>query len=80
MESCHYADGPRGRMPSCMKIELNCAVCGENKFDLREDHANDAHVYCAVCGHEIGTLAELKERVADEVLRRSRVDRGGSSA
>lgn len=54
-----------------MRIELACAACGENRFDLREDHANDALVYCAVCGHEIGTLAELKERVAAEVLSRS---------
>jgi DNA-directed RNA polymerase subunit RPC12/RpoP len=54
-----------------MRIELNCAKCGENRFDLLEDHADDAQVYCAACGHKIGTLAELKERVADEVLRRS---------
>jgi hypothetical protein len=54
-----------------MRIELACAACGENRFDLREDHADDAFVYCAVCGHEIGTLAELKERVATEVLSRS---------
>jgi hypothetical protein len=54
-----------------MRIELKCAQCGENQFDLREDHADHALVYCAGCGHEIGTLAELKERVADEVIRRS---------
>jgi uncharacterized Zn finger protein len=54
-----------------MRIELNCAECGENRFDLLQDHADDALVYCASCGHEIGTLAELKERVAAEVLRRS---------
>ena len=53
-----------------MRIELSCAACGENRFNLREDHADDALVCCATCGHEIGTLAELKERVAEEVLRR----------
>jgi hypothetical protein len=54
-----------------MRIELSCAACGENRFDLREDHADDAFVCCAICGHEIGTLAELKERVAAEVLKRT---------
>jgi hypothetical protein len=61
-----------------MRIELACAACGENRFDLREDHADDAFVYCAVCGHEIGTLAELKERVATEVLSRSSKEKLGS--
>ena len=56
-----------------MRIELKCAECGDNHFDLLKDHADDAHVYCAACGHEIGTLADLKERVATEVLRRSAV-------
>ena len=54
-----------------MRIELSCAACGENRFDLHENHADDAFVCCTVCGHEIGTLAELKERVAVEVLRRA---------
>jgi uncharacterized Zn finger protein len=54
-----------------MRIELNCAECGDNHFDLKENHADQALVYCARCGHEIGTLAELKERVAAEVLRRT---------
>jgi hypothetical protein len=54
-----------------MRIELACAVCGDNHFDLREDHADHAFVYCAACGHEIGTLAELKERVAAEVMKRA---------
>jgi DNA-directed RNA polymerase subunit RPC12/RpoP len=54
-----------------MRIELNCAECGDNQFGLQEDHADHAYVYCANCGHEIGTLAELKERVAEEVVRRS---------
>jgi DNA-directed RNA polymerase subunit RPC12/RpoP len=53
-----------------MRIELNCAKCGRNRFNIDEDHPNDALVYCADCGHEIGTMAELKERVAAEVMRR----------
>lgn len=58
-------------MPFRMRIELACAACGDNHFDLREDHTDDAFVRCAICGHEIGTLAELKERVAAEVMKRA---------
>jgi DNA-directed RNA polymerase subunit RPC12/RpoP len=54
-----------------MRIELNCAKCGENRFDLHATMPDDAHVSCAACGHKIGTMTELKERVAAEVLRRS---------
>ena len=54
-----------------MRIELNCAVCGENRFNLSESIEGDAMVVCGVCGHEIGTLAELKERVAAEVIKRA---------
>jgi hypothetical protein len=28
-------------------------------------------VRCSECGHEIGTMDELKERVAGEVMRRA---------
>jgi hypothetical protein len=30
---------------------------------------DDEIVYCSDCGHRIGTMAELKERVAAEVLK-----------
>ena len=53
-----------------MRIELNCAVCGQNRFTLSENTTDEALVFCAECGHEIGTLAELKERIAAEVMRR----------
>jgi uncharacterized Zn finger protein len=59
-----------------MRIELNCAQCGSNRFTIEEDHADAAHVHCADCGHEIGTMAELKDRVAAEVLKRSATMRG----
>lgn len=54
-----------------MKIELKCAKCGENRFNLDEGSADRAVIYCKDCGHRIGTMADLKERVANEVLRRS---------
>ena len=52
-----------------MKIELSCAACGGNGFDLDQDRADDCLIKCGDCGHEVGTLAELKERVADSVMK-----------
>jgi len=54
-----------------MRIELNCAVCGSNRFTIKQGMADNAMVYCADCGHEIGTMADLKERVAAEVMKRT---------
>ena len=52
-----------------MRIELNCASCGNNSFNLGHGVENDSHIRCNACGHKIGTMAELKERVAAEVLK-----------
>ena len=54
-----------------MRIDLACAECGNNHFTLDEAHSDLCIVRCRDCGHRIGTLAELKERVAEEVFRRS---------
>lgn len=54
-----------------MRIELNCAVCGENRFSLDGEVEDETIIRCNECGHEIGTMADLKEKVADEVLRRT---------
>jgi DNA-directed RNA polymerase subunit RPC12/RpoP len=54
-----------------MRIELTCAVCGKNSFDLGHGVDDDSVIRCNFCGHEIGTMAELKERVASEVLKRA---------
>jgi len=56
-----------------VRIELNCAQCGKNRFNLEQGIADHAVVSCQDCGHRIGTIAELKERVAAEVLKRSAV-------
>lgn len=53
-----------------MRIELNCAECGENCFNLGEGVKGHTLIRCDACGHEIGTLDELKEQVANEVLKR----------
>lgn len=54
-----------------MRIELNCVVCGSNRFSLDRDVEDDSKVSCEDCGHEIGTLGQLKKRIADEVISRS---------
>lgn len=53
-----------------MRIELNCAKCGQNSFTIIRGMGDDAMVTCSDCGHKIGTMGELKERVANEVIRR----------
>jgi uncharacterized Zn finger protein len=62
-----------------MRIELNCAECGQNDFTIIRGMADDAIVSCSVCGHKIGTMGELKERVAAEVIKRS-AERAGPPA
>jgi hypothetical protein len=61
-------------MPCLMRIELNCAVCGDNRFNLGDGVEGNAVICCDACGHRMGTLAELKERVAAEVMKRSAAD------
>ena len=54
-----------------MRIDLKCAVCGGNNFKLDGQLDENAQIKCEDCGHEIGSLAELKERLADEVMKRA---------
>ena len=55
-----------------MRVELNCAECGDNRFTIIQAINNGTVVHCSKCGHEIGTIDELKERVAAEVMKRTR--------
>jgi hypothetical protein len=43
---------------------------GKNRFALDGDVADESPIRCYFCSHEIGTMAELKARVAKEVLKR----------
>jgi DNA-directed RNA polymerase subunit RPC12/RpoP len=54
-----------------MRIDLCCAACGGNRFSLDKDVHDTSAVTCKDCGHEIGTMADLKKMVAAEVLERS---------
>lgn len=54
-----------------MKIEISCAMCGRNRFNLSTAQRGTSIIICEDCGHNLGTLRELEQRVADEVLRRT---------
>lgn len=58
-----------------MRIELKCASCGGNNFKLDDQLEEDAQIVCDDCGHAIGSLAQLKAKLADEVMRRARPGR-----
>lgn len=51
-----------------MRIELSCTACGKNRFSYPAAGGDEAVVTCEECDHVVGTLAELKERVAEAVL------------
>lgn len=55
-----------------MRIDLDCPKCGKNRFDFPADGNDDAMITCVECGEQIGTLGELKQKVASEVLRHKR--------
>ena len=60
-----------------MRIEVKCAFCGGNNFKLDDEIEENSQIACADCGHEIGTLGELKEKLANEVMRRARPEHSG---
>jgi len=56
-----------------MKIELNCAECGENRFALDAAVTDACAVRCFECGHEVGTMGELKNMMALAVIARAKL-------
>jgi DNA-directed RNA polymerase subunit RPC12/RpoP len=58
-----------------MRIELTCAECHKNSFNLGHGVEDDSVIRCISCGHEIGTMAELKKWVAAEVLKHAANER-----
>jgi hypothetical protein len=56
-----------------MRIEMNCSECCGNRFTLVTAQADCSEVRYRDCGHAISTLADLKERVAEEVVTRTRL-------
>jgi hypothetical protein len=63
-----------------MRIDLACSGCGKNRFALDGEIADATEVHCETCGQPIGTMAELKERVAEAVLKHSAIRNHASAA
>ena len=53
-----------------LRIELSCGECGSNRLDIPSDADDDSPVACEECGHELGSLGEVKRRVEQAVLRK----------
>lgn len=58
-----------------MRIELTCAVCGNNRFAFPEGGGDDAIVVCEDCGHVVGSMDDVKQAVAEAVITKSRKPR-----
>lgn len=52
-----------------LKIDLSCGECGSNRIDIPAQADDDSAVVCEECGHRLGSLAEVKSRVEQAVLR-----------
>jgi uncharacterized Zn finger protein len=63
-----------------MRIELKCAACGSNNFELGDADTDNSVITCGECGHVVGTMGELKSKLAEEVIRHSRIRRDLTSA
>lgn len=61
-----------------MRIDLSCAQCGRNRFAFPESGGDDAMVTCRDCGHQVGTLGDLKRRVEIAVTGGSPRQRGAA--
>lgn len=55
-----------------MRVDL---ACGGNNFSIDEALSDNCEVRCGDCTHRIGTLADLKERVAHMVLAKAQARR-----
>ena len=54
-----------------MRIELNCLMCGGNRFIYPLKLTDQSLIVCDDCGHEVGTVAELQQKVIQELANRS---------
>lgn len=52
-----------------LRIELSCGECGGNRIAIPAQAGDDSLVICEECGHALGSLAEVKVRVEEAVLR-----------
>jgi hypothetical protein len=52
-----------------MTPKLNCGRCGSDRFAYRFRVTDDSIIHCADCGAIVGTFAELRCRVADQIAQ-----------
>lgn len=52
-----------------LRIDLSCGECGSNRLDIPAQAGDDRPVVCEECGHALGSLADVKSRVEQAVLR-----------
>jgi transcription initiation factor TFIIIB Brf1 subunit/transcription initiation factor TFIIB len=50
-------------------IDLTCGECGSNRLAIPAQAGDEGAVVCEECGCALGTLAEVKTRVEQAVLR-----------
>lgn len=67
-----------------LRIDLSCGECGSNRLDIPAQAGDHSPVVCEECGHALGSLGEVKNRVEQAVLRgvmrRGRTRGGGEPA
>lgn len=52
-----------------LKIDLSCGECGSNCLDIPATAGDESPIVCEECGHALGSLADVKTRVEQAVLR-----------
>lgn len=54
-----------------MRIYFSCAECGKNRFSLTDAESDACMVRGEDCGHDVGTLAELKRYFSAAVTQQA---------
>jgi DNA-directed RNA polymerase subunit RPC12/RpoP len=67
--------GPYGRTSilaggGSVKIELKCAECGGNNLTYPMVMTGTSVITCADCEHELGTVADIQEKVVEQLKNR----------
>lgn len=65
-----------------VSIEVHCATCGSANYSLPSGMEQDSPILCNDCGRNMGTVADLKEELLNQVTAHSaeslrlEIDRG----
>lgn len=54
-----------------MRVNISCAECGGNRFDYPLVLNDDSMIRCIDCDHEIGTVAQLQDKVVEQLTKGS---------